>query len=84
MQVTEKRELGDIPKNKNHAPFYESWRMTESVSTDGAYLAYTRRRIRETKSGKKEGDDGQGRKKTGEEATAKKLSAPAADTRPAL
>ena len=25
----------------NVAPFYESWRLTESVSTDGAYLAYT-------------------------------------------
>ena len=83
MQVTE-NENAETSKNKNHAPFYESWRMTESVSTDGAYLAYTRRRTRETKSGKKEGDDGQGRKKTGEEATAKKLSAPAADTRPAL
>ena len=83
MQVTE-NENANTPKIKTKGFFHEYWRMTESVSTDGAYLAYTRRRTRETKSGKKEGDDGQGRKKTGEEASAKKLSAPAADTRPAL
>ena len=37
-----------------------------------------------TQSRKTGGDDGQGRKNPGEETTAKKLSAPAADTRPAL
>ena len=63
----------------------------------GAYLAYTRRRTREPKAGKRGGTtvrggkDGQGRKRRsgeeknpGEETTAKKSSAPAADTRPAL
>ena len=37
-----------------------------------------------TQSRKKGGNDGQGRKNPGEETTAKKSSAPAADTRPAL
>ena len=68
----------------NVAPFYESWRLTESVSTDGAYLAYTQGDAHENPKPEKGGDDGEGRKNPGEETTAKKSSAPAADTRPAL
>ena len=61
----------------NVAPFYESWRLTESVSTDGAYLAYTQGDAHENPKPEKGGErrsgeektvrggkDGQGRKKT--------------------
>ena len=63
----------------------------------GAYLAYTQGDAHENPKPEKGGErrsgeektvrggkDGQGRKKPGEETTAKKSSAPAADTRPAL
>ena len=50
----------------------------------GAYLAYTQGDAHENPKPEKGGDDGEGRKNPGEETTAKKSSAPAADTRPAL
>ena len=50
----------------------------------GAYLAYTQGDAHESPKPEKGGEDGQGRKNPGEETTAKKSSAPAADTRPAL
>ena len=50
----------------------------------GAYLAYTQGDAHENPKPEKGGDDGEGRKNSGEETTAKKSSAHAADTRPAL
>ena len=50
----------------------------------GAYLAFTQGDAHENPKPEKGGNDGQGRKNPGEETTAKKSSAPAADTRHAL
>ena len=79
MQMPNPTSRSGLWRTKRSRSQYES--RTENLH--GAYLAYTRRRTRETKS-EKGGDDGQGRKNPGEETTAKKSSAPAADTRPAL
>ena len=51
----------------------------------GAYLAYTQGDAHENPKPEKGGERRSGEeKKTGEKTTTKKLSAPAADTRPAL
>ena len=55
-----------------------------SENFHGAYLAYTQGDAHENPKPEKGGDDGEGRKNSGEETTAKKSSAHAADTRPAL
>ena len=48
----------------NVAPFYESWRLTESVSTDGAYLAYTQGDAHENPKPEKGGGRRSGEEKT--------------------